>query len=115
MKNWMFHEDTVLAQLCDGIINRHLFKVKIQTNPFSSGTVDEYRYKIAKKLGVSEKDAEYLAFTGEMISTTYDPYDERIQILFKDASVRDISEVDNALIHQTLSSPVKKFYICYMA
>jgi uncharacterized protein len=28
--------------------------------------------------------------------------------------VKDISEVDNALIHHTLSSPQKKFYICYL-
>jgi hypothetical protein len=115
MKNWIFHKDKVLAHLCDGIINRHLFKVKIQADPFLPDVLKDFRYKIAKKLNISEHDAKYLAFTGEMISTTYNPYDERIQILFKDGSVRDISAVDNALIHQTLSSPVKKFYICYMA
>ena len=115
IKNWMSHKDKVLASLCDGIINRHLFKVKIQTNPFSLELVDDYRNRIVNKLGISKHDSAYLAFTGEMISTTYNPYDERIQILFKDGSVRDISEVDNALIHQTLSSPVKKFYICYVA
>ncbi len=42
------------------------------------------------------------------------PTDEQINILFKDGTVRDISQVDNALIHRTLSSPVKKFYICYL-
>jgi len=115
MKNWMFQKDKVLAHLCEGIINRHLLKVKIQTNPFSPAMVNELRNTIAKKLGISAHDSAYLAFTGEMISTTYDPYYERIRILFKNGSVSDISEVDNALIHQTLSSPVKKFYICYMA
>ena len=43
---------------------------------------------------------------------TYNPENERINILFRNGSVRDISEVDNALIHQTLSSAVKKFYLC---
>jgi hypothetical protein len=33
--------------------------------------------------------------------------------LFKDGEVKDISEVDNALIHKTMATPVKKFYICY--
>jgi hypothetical protein len=28
--------------------------------------------------------------------------------------VKNISMVDNALIHQNLSRPVKKFYICYV-
>jgi hypothetical protein len=36
-----------------------------------------------------------------------------IRILFKDGGVRGVSEVDNALIRQTLASPVKKFYFCY--
>jgi len=48
------------------------------------------------------------------MNTTYNPEDERINILFKDGSVKDISKVDNALIHQHLSSPVKKQYICYL-
>jgi hypothetical protein len=65
-------------------------------------------------MGISQEEAGYFVFTGETVNTTYDPSDERINILFKDGSIRDISKVDNALIHQTLSSPVKKFYICYL-
>jgi hypothetical protein len=53
-------------------------------------------------------------FTGQAVNTTYNPLDEKINILFKDSSVKDISQVDNALIQQTLASTVKKFYICYL-
>jgi uncharacterized protein len=28
--------------------------------------------------------------------------------------VSDISKVDNALIHQQVSAPVKKYYLCYL-
>jgi hypothetical protein len=65
-------------------------------------------------LRLTDQEANYFVFTGETVNTTYNPSDERIQIFFKDGSVKDISQVDNALIHQTLSSPVKKFYICSM-
>ena len=34
------------------------------------------------------------------VNTIYDPSDERINILFKDGTVKDISKVDNALIQQ---------------
>ena len=71
------------------------------------------RCEVAKYLQVTEKEAEYFVFTGEAINTTYDTSDERINILFKDGSVKDISQIDNALIHQQLSGPVKKYYICY--
>ena len=46
-------------------------------------------------------------------SSTYDFENEHINILFKDGSVKDISEVDDALINENLSGKIKKYYICY--
>jgi hypothetical protein len=60
------------------------------------------------------EDAHYLVIEGISVNTTYDPAEERINILFKNGTVKDISKVDNALIHHNLSAPVKKFYICYL-
>jgi len=114
IKNWMLHPDKILSNLCRFIIDRHLLKVKLQANPFSKKHVQELINKICAELGIDESEAGYFVFTGETTNTTYNTSDERINILFKDGSVKDISKVDNALIHQTLSSPVKKFYICYM-
>ncbi|MBS1598962.1 MAG: HD domain-containing protein [Bacteroidetes bacterium] len=114
VKSWMFAEDKILSLLCTSLINRRLLKVKFQANPFDEYEVKKMRVNVAEQLKISETEAEYFVFTGEASNTTYDPSDERINILFKDRSVKDISQVDNALIHQTLSSPVKKFYICYL-
>ena len=114
IKNWMFHPDKVLSALCRSIIDRQLLKVKLQANPFDITFVQELKNKIRAQIGITEDEADYLVFTGETTNTTYNTTDERINILFKNGSVKDISQVDNALIHQTLSTPVKKFYICYM-
>jgi hypothetical protein len=72
------------------------------------------REEVGRRLGIGPAECRYFVFTGEAFNTTYDPGDERINILFRDGSVRDISEVDNALIHQTLASTVKKFYLCFL-
>ena len=69
------------------------------------------RKEIAQKLYISEEEAAWFVFTGEAINTTYNPYDEDIKILYKDGSVTDISKVDNALIHQQLYTPIKKYYL----
>jgi HD superfamily phosphohydrolase len=114
VKKWMLHPDKVLRQLCEGLNNRHLLKVNWQSYPFGDDLLEELSNKVEMRLGISKKEASYLVFTGEIANTTYDPSDERIEILFKNGSVKDISEVDNALIHKTLSSPVKKFYICWL-
>jgi len=114
IKNWNNHPDKILATLCRSLTDRKLLKVKLQAGPFDERLVKEKRKETCEKLGINEKEADYFVFTGEASNTTYDPRDERINILFKDGTIKDISQVDNALIHQHLSSPVKKYYICYL-
>jgi HD superfamily phosphohydrolase len=114
IKNWCSHFDPVLGRLCKGLVDRKLFKVKLQTDPFDPLIVSGHRDEISKRLKISEQEAFWFAFTGEAVNTTYNPYDEHIKILFKDGTVSDISRVDNALIHQQVSAPVKKYYFCYL-
>jgi uncharacterized protein len=114
IKSWCRHEDKILATLCRSLVERKLLKIKMQATPFDAAFIKEKERDAAAALGISNGEVKYFVFTGEAINTTYNPLDERINILFKDGSVRNISEVDNALIHQHLSSPVKKYYICYL-
>jgi HD superfamily phosphohydrolase len=114
IKNWMFHSDKVLALLCRSLIDRRLLKARLQATPFDGKYVQELRESVSRQLSVSPEEAGYFVFTGETANTTYNPLDEKINILFKNGSVKDISEVDNALIQQTLASAVKKFYICHL-
>jgi len=114
VKNWMDHPDKILSILCGGLVDRKLYKVKLQANAFEDSFVNEKKKELINRFSISKEEADYFVFTGEAINTTYNPEDERINILFKDGSVKDISKVDNALIHQHLSSPVKKHYICYL-
>lgn len=114
IKNWMNHPDKVLSILCTALVDRKLFKIKLQTEPFDENGIIEKKKKVKALLNVSNEEADYFVFKGEAINTMYNPFDERINILFKNGDVKDISAVDNALIHQTLSKQVKKFYICYI-
>ena len=114
MKEWMYHDDKILSVLCRAIIDRELFKVKFSGEPVDPELVKEKKAQIGKKLGLSEPGLSYLVFTGEAVNRTYDPFDEKIRILFRDGTIKDISEVDNALIQLNLARPMKKFYICHM-
>jgi HD superfamily phosphohydrolase len=113
IKNWMSHPDTVLSVLCRSLVDRRLLKVKFQPEPFEPGYTTALRNNICAKLNITAEEAAYLVFTGEAINTTYNTKEERINILFKDGIIKDISGVDNALIQYNLSGPMKKFYICY--
>lgn len=115
IKEWVMHPDKVLSLLCRGLLERRLLKVKFSPVPYPDEVVTEKRANIADRLNVSQEEAASLVFVGEAINTTYDPQEERIHILFKNGDVKDISEVDNALIQHNLASPMKKFYICYLS
>ncbi|HEY0432270.1 MAG TPA: phosphohydrolase, partial [Chitinophagaceae bacterium] len=114
VKNWMDHPDMILSMLCRDLVNRVLFKIRLQSEPFDVAMVEEEKNAIAARLGISNDEAGYFVFTGEVVNTTYDGGDERINVLFRDGSVTDISKIDNALVQQQLSGPVKKYYFCQL-
>ncbi len=113
IKKWTNHPDKILSVLCSGIVNRRLLKIK-----YSGTIIDDNLFKEKTELAIqyfkiSKEEAGYLVFTGETGNKTYSNQDEHINILFKDGKIKDISEVDNALINQTLFGTAKKFYICF--
>ena len=114
IKSWIHHPDRILSVLCKNLINRQLLKVKYSSQPIAEKMVEEKIDLAMEYLNISRNDASYFVFTGESEIKTYNQKIEHINILFKDGMVKDISEVDNALINQSLSGSVKKFYICFI-
>lgn len=113
IKEWCGHGDKILSFLSQGIINRNLLKIRYFSEPVAEELVNEKTQEAMQKMQLSAEDAAWLVFTGEASSSTYNFENEKINILFRDGMVKDISEVDDALINQNLSGKVKKYYICY--
>jgi len=114
IKCWSHHPDKILSLLCSRFLNRQLYKARIQAGPFEDVFIKAKEAQAIQQFGIDASDIQYLCFTGEATNTLYQTKDERINILFKDGTVKDISAIDNALIQQNLSAPVKKFYICLL-
>ncbi|SJZ35623.1 HD domain-containing protein [Sediminibacterium ginsengisoli] len=112
IKRWSGHTDPILSLLCRRFLNRQLYKCKIQAAPFDPAFIAEKENEVIKKFNITAAEVHYFSFTGEASNTLYQTRDEKINILFRNGEVKDISEIDNALIHQNLSAPVKKNYIC---
>ena len=115
VKKWSDHSDKILSLLSTHLLNRKLLKCHIQAEVVPEELIVRERKRVAADLGITEVESEYFVFSGEATNTTYKLGNEHINIAFKDGKVRQISQVDNPLIHQTLSTPVKKFYFCTMA
>ena len=113
IKEWSTHDDKILCMLCEGIIDRKLFKIKFFGEAVDMELVIQKKTGAMEKFNIEEEDIHWLVFTGEAMSNTYNFEDEHIRILFKDGTVKDISAVDNALINQNMQTKIKKYYICY--
>lgn len=114
IKSWTNHPDKILAILCRDLINRNLLKIKYSGKEIPAEIIEEKKNIAMQYLDINEEEASYLVFEGETQNRTYSMKDEHIKIVFKNGIVKDISEVDNALINQSLFETVKKFYICYI-
>jgi HD superfamily phosphohydrolase len=114
VKKWANHPDPILSLLCSRFLDRRLYKSSIQAEPFSAVFIQEKQNQAIKQFGIKAEDVHYLCFTGIATNTPYQQKEEMINILYKDGTVKDITQVDNTLIHQNLSTQVKKFYICLL-
>ncbi|SFE32579.1 hypothetical protein SAMN05518672_105284 [Chitinophaga sp. CF118] len=113
IKVWVQHEDKVLSLLCNWLINRHLFKCMLSNVDFGATTIQQWKQRVEEQYGITGKDLDYFVFTGMASLSAYNINTEKINILFKDGTVKDISSIENALVSHTLAIPVKKFYICH--
>lgn len=66
-------------------------------------------------LGLNDEEVIYFVFEGVTSNSTYNLNDELIKIETKSGEVKNITEIDNALVNQTLARPVHKNYICYLS
>jgi uncharacterized protein len=113
IKNWCSHSDKILSYLCKGILDRQLLKVKYVPKADCIELQKQKQEEVANAFGISMEDANWLVFSGEAKSSTYDFDNAPIHILYKNGTVKNISDVDNALINESLKGLIKKYYICY--
>lgn len=114
VKNWCSHPDTILSLLCKAIIQRKIMRIKLQSTPIDEAFQQQQIREVARATGLGEADMEYFAFGGDASNRLYNADNESINILYKDGSLKDISQVDDPLIDVKISEPVKKYYFCYL-
>ena len=102
IKEWMHHDDFLLSHLCKGLIDRNLFKIRLQDKPFTQIETDTYLKKAEKVYNITEEEAASLVFTGKIENSAYTTSQENIHILFKDNTIIDIADASDNLSGKTL-------------
>ncbi|MEW4924479.1 HD domain-containing protein [Algibacter sp. 2305UL17-15] len=113
MKLWKNHDDYVLSNLCDMIINRELLKIKIKGKVIKGKQLDKHIDVLMAEKNITKQEAEYFVFTGSIHNQAYEAKRQNINILYKTGKIQDIVKASDHLNLEALSKPVTKYYICY--
>ena len=114
LKTWVFHPDKVLSILASGLLNRNLLSIEIQENAFDQNQIDNLIERTKNKFKLdNDEEAAYFVFTGSISNNTYNILDDRINILYRDNTIRDIAEASDMLDLSVLGKTIKKEILCY--
>ncbi|MGC6429242.1 MAG: HD domain-containing protein [Flavobacteriales bacterium] len=113
IKEWCNHSDLILSTLSDNITQRNLFKVIVKENPFEKSKINKLKESILKDYKLKREDIGYLLIEGQISNDAYKVKESEINILFKDKSLKNISEASDQHTIDTLSQKVNKFFICF--
>lgn len=113
MKLWEFNEDFVLKNLCEMLLHRKLLKVKLKKKPIKAEKLEKCKLAVKNKYNLSEAEAAYFVFSGEIYNVAYTSEINKIRILHRNGKISDVARASDQLNLKALSRPVVKYYICY--
>ncbi|MDD7318099.1 MAG: HD domain-containing protein [Prevotella sp.] len=113
MKVWAHSDDKILSLLASDMIGRNIFKVEVSSEPITEERIASLRAQLSRAYGVNIADTEYLISVVTVQKDMYDVNEDRISILYKDGTIKDISESSEILNVELLSKKIRKYYLCY--
>ena len=113
MKTWRHSDDKILATLATDMLDRRIFRVEVYEQPIPQEHIREVQQQIAEKMDIPLEDAHYLMEVVTLSKDMYSPLEDSIDILYKDGTIRPITQASELLNVELLSRKVSKHYFCY--
>jgi uncharacterized protein len=113
IKAWQWHEDLILSKLSNMILNRKLFKIKIQQEPFEQEWVDLLKEKVKLAYALNEEEVSFFFAQGDISNAAYLPEKEQIHILNKKGKIIDVASATDLPNIKAMSKIVTKHFLCW--
>ena len=113
IKEWTASDDRILSSLAEMLVDRKLWRVKIQNEAFEPEELAITKKEVQNDLELTDEEMTYFFIQSTVSNQAYSEVNNQIQILYKDDSVKNIIEASDHLNIQTLSKPVVKHFVCY--
>ena len=96
------------------MVNRKLFKIEITDSKLPEDKREQILEKFIKKFALSKKEVSYFISSDVFTTDMYSEKDDSIDILYKNGSIKDISDASDMLNIELLSKKVVKHYFAYL-
>ncbi|PHS64693.1 MAG: phosphohydrolase [Flavobacterium sp.] len=113
MKSWVDEDDFVLKNISEMLLNRDLLKIEMQQEDFSEEKISNKKNIIMQKYNITEEEASYFVFTGQITNQAYSMEKDMINLYKKSGEVIDVANASDQLNLKALSKKVVKNYMCY--
>ena len=113
LKIWATHNDFILSNLSQRLLDRNLLKIKVKDKPFAEDRLQEKKQWAIKNLGIDEDVIDYFVFGGEISNTAYSTEKQNINVLTKNGKLVDVAKASDNFNLMALSKKVVKYYYCY--
>lgn len=111
IKVWSEHDDRILADLCEGLIHRKLNRVYLQNEAFGAEAVARVQKAVQDHFQLDAHTLGYYVQIGTITNDAYLPEKDKIIVLCKDGSEKDVTDLSDNLNLKALSKTVVKHYV----
>src|SRR5690606_33540913 len=112
IKLWKKHDDYILANISNMLLERKLFKIHLTNKPLSKDALHKMKDRIRTKLRVPDQDLSYFLSCGTISNNAYLANDS-IAILTKKGKLIDLAQAADLPNIKAMSKIVKKHYACH--
>ncbi|MDR2848147.1 MAG: HD domain-containing protein [Bacteroidales bacterium] len=113
LKMWTAHVDPILAGLSTRLLNRLLYRIEMQNEPFTAERIDDLQQKAIVQYGCKPNEAHYYVSSGVLSNNAYNnDTDESILVMQHEKPV-DIAEASDLGNLFGMSKVVEKYFLCY--
>ena len=110
IKKWQQSSDQILSFLSKSLLNRRLFKIKLQNEDADNAP---HIVNLGKNLGLNTTDLAFLYDEGKITNAAYIKTGKKIKLLKKSGEVINIEDATDLPNIKGMSSIISKYYFCW--
>lgn len=113
IKMWQNESDVVLSRLSQMLLQRKLFKVRMEDEKIPEAEIKAERKKWASAWNISTAEAAYFVTCGKLTNAAYRSQDEGILIATRRGELKDVAQASDLPNIKALTKIVKKYFLCH--